>query len=51
MKKYEIVNYIEISGQDVRCDSLPKEEMRRIAQAMQDTVMGRLGYRRQKKAG
>lgn len=48
MGKYKIINYIEINGEDVRMDSLPEQELKRIAQILQDNVMIPLGYRRKK---
>lgn len=42
----KIINYIEISGEEVLFDSLPEEKRRSIAEAIQDRMMSTAGYRR-----
>ncbi len=49
MVKYEVVNKIEISGQDVCMDSLDIEELKRIAYAIQDSIMNRSGFQKKSK--
>lgn len=49
MQKLQVFNYIEIDGERVLMDSLPEEERKRIAHALQDNLMIPLGYRRKKK--
>lgn len=51
MQGYKVTNYIEINGEDVHMDSLPEQEIKRIAYRLQDNAMIPLGYRRKKKAG
>ncbi len=45
-KKPVIENYIEINGNYVLMDSLPKEKRREIAAAIQDSMMKTIGFKR-----
>lgn len=42
----QIVNYIDLYGEDVRMDSLPDEKRKKIAEQLQDALMLRAGYKR-----
>lgn len=42
----QIVNYIDLYGEDVRMDSLPDEKRKKIAEQLQDVLMLRAGYKR-----
>lgn len=46
MRKYEIVNYIEIDGKDVRMDAISEEEKQIIQQKLPDSLMIPAGYKR-----
>ena len=48
MQKYEVVNYIEICKKDIPMDSLPAEA-KRIASALQDSMMVLSGFRRKER--
>lgn len=41
-----ITNYIDISGQDIPMDTLPKEKMKEIAELLQVRMMSVAGFRR-----
>lgn len=46
MGEITVINYINVDGKDVLFESLPEEKRRRIAEAIQDRMMERAGYRR-----
>lgn len=46
MKTPEVVNYIEISGEDVEIDTLANEEIVKAGMMIQDNLMSAAGYQR-----
>lgn len=46
-----VINYIDISGEDVLFDDLPPEKKAQIAEIIQDRMMNAIGYRRKMAAG
>lgn len=46
MQKYEIINYIEVSGETVQLNTLSESEAEKVAVLIQDSLMERAGYRR-----
>ena len=46
MKKYTIVNMVEIDGKDVRLDTLTPEQRKQLAIKWQDRIMQPAGFKR-----
>lgn len=46
MRRYEIVNYIEVSGEMVQLNTLSESEAEKVAVLIQDSLMERAGYQR-----
>lgn len=46
MKNHEVVNYMEISGRDVKITDLTEDEVCKISTIIQDSSMKKSGYRR-----
>ncbi len=46
MGELQIVNYIEIDGQEVLLDALSDDQKQKVAETLQERLMGTAGYRR-----
>lgn len=46
MQDIRIINYVVMSGETILWDDLPEEKRRKVAEALQDTIMYSAGYRR-----
>lgn len=46
MQDIKIINKVVIDGEEILWEDLPPEKQRKVAEAIQDTMMSHAGYRR-----